>query len=118
MKNKPGRPRGVKSKTEGQDEKLTVKQRAKKITKIKAEQNAAAFPDIEITNPELNYTHSGRSNNFLFHLGQKYIRNNAHGDKIYWKCTKWHAGCRGRAITRKSDPNHCTVKNDHYHPLI
>lgn len=96
-------------------EKLTAKQKEKKLQEIKSD-NLIVFSDVPITNPELNYTHSGRSNNFLFHMGQKYIRNNAHGDKIYWKCTKWRIGCKARAITLKSDPNTCIIKSDHHHP--
>ncbi len=64
---------------------------------------------------DTNYGPSGRSNNVLYHQGHKYIRNNAHGNKIYWKCTKWHSGCKARAITLKSDPSHCVTKNDHLH---
>ena len=72
-------------------------------------------PIQEINN--LNYTTSSRGNDMLFHLSQKYIRNNIHGDRTYWKCSKWHSGCKGRAITLISNPIACVVKNSHNHDI-
>lgn len=48
-------------------------------------------------------------------MGHKYIRNNVHGSKIYWKCTKWHNGCKARAITNAFNSESCNTKNVHNH---
>lgn len=64
------------------------------------------------------YLQSLRGNRLLMHDGVKFIRNNKHNGKIYWKCTRWHAACRARAITSESDP--CApvkLKNHHNHSL-
>lgn len=89
----------------------SLKRVARKQKKIKLEPKP-----IEET-ADLNYSASSRGNNMLFHLSQKYIRNNIHGDRIYWKCSKWHSGCKGRAITLISNPIACVVKNKHNHDI-
>ncbi|KXJ69800.1 hypothetical protein RP20_CCG025811 [Aedes albopictus] len=58
---------------------------------------------------------TGRGNNVLNYQGQRYIKNNAHSGKIYWKCTKWHSGCKGRAITNVLIPGLVVLKNTHNH---
>jgi hypothetical protein len=47
--------------------------------------------------------------------GQKYIQNNKYGEKIYWKCSKWHDGCKARAITLLTQPDCITRRNEHNH---
>lgn len=61
------------------------------------------------------YEQSFRGNRILHFGGHKYIRNNLHGTKIYWKCTKWHTDCRARAITNTTDPESCALRNEHNH---
>lgn len=63
----------------------------------------------------VSYIMSGRGNKLLIHNGQRYIKNSVHGTNIYWKCTKWHIGCKARAITSYFDPYDCTIKNVHTH---
>lgn len=65
----------------------------------------------------IKYSTSGRVNKLLIYQGHKYIRNNKYGDNIYWKCTKWHNGCKARAITNIQDPTLCLLKNVHTHPF-
>lgn len=60
------------------------------------------------------YEMSSRGNKLLYCNDQKYIRNNVHGSKVYWKCTKWHNGCKARAITSE-DKSPCFLKNIHNH---
>ncbi|XP_059611351.1 modifier of mdg4-like isoform X10 [Phlebotomus argentipes] len=67
---------------------------------------------------KITYQESGRGNHLLIHEGHRYIRNNCHGNKIYWKCTKWHTGCKARAITKVHDSEVCRLKNIHNHPII
>lgn len=59
------------------------------------------------------YQTSLRGNRLLHYMGHKYIKNNEHGANVYWKCTKWHNGCKARAITNLADS--CFVKNIHNH---
>lgn len=61
------------------------------------------------------YEASLRGNRLLHFMGHKYIRNNVHGNNIYWKCTKWHNGCKARAITNAYDSTTCSTKNVHNH---
>lgn len=61
------------------------------------------------------YQSSVRGNRLLHYMGHKYIRNNVHGSTIYWKCTKWHNGCKARAITTMTNPDNCSIKNVHNH---
>lgn len=63
----------------------------------------------------IKYLHSARGNKLLYYLGHRYIKNNIYGASVYWKCTKWHAGCRSRAITNLFDPTMCVLKNVHNH---
>ncbi|XP_055695331.1 modifier of mdg4-like isoform X10 [Lutzomyia longipalpis] len=67
---------------------------------------------------KITYQESGRGNHLLIHDGHRYIRNNCHGNKIYWKCTKWHTGCKARAITKLFDSEVCRLKNIHNHPVL
>ncbi|XP_055704483.1 modifier of mdg4-like isoform X15 [Phlebotomus papatasi] len=67
---------------------------------------------------KITYQESGRGNHLLIHEGHRYIRNNCHGNRIYWKCTKWHTGCKARAITKVFDSEVCRLKNIHNHPVI
>lgn len=64
------------------------------------------------------YESSQRGNKLLHYLGHKYIKNNVHGNNIYWKCTKWHNGCKARAITNATDTDICFTKNVHNHNEI
>lgn len=61
------------------------------------------------------YESSVRGNRLLHYMGHKYIKNNVHGANIYWKCTKWHNGCKARAITNSSVTDSCSIKNVHNH---
>lgn len=70
----------------------------------------------EVPSGTIKYSTSGRVNKLLIYEGHKYIRNNMYGANIYWKCTKWHNGCKARAITNTHDLNLCLLKNVHSHP--
>lgn len=61
------------------------------------------------------YQSSVRGNRLLHYMGHKYIKNNVHGANVYWKCTKWHNGCKARAITNMTMADSCFVKNVHNH---
>lgn len=61
------------------------------------------------------YESSQRGNKLLHYLGHKYIKNNVHGKNVYWKCTKWHNGCKARAITNVFEADTCYIKNIHNH---
>lgn len=63
----------------------------------------------------LYYESSQRGNKLLHYLGHKYIKNNVHGKNVYWKCTKWHNGCKARAITNIHELDVCHTKNIHNH---
>lgn len=62
------------------------------------------------------FAESGRRNLVMICEGRKYIQNNKYGEKIYWKCSKWHDGCKARAITLISQPECITRRNEHNHP--
>lgn len=64
-----------------------------------------------------SFIESGRRNQVMICEGRKYIQNNKYADKIYWKCSKWHAGCKARAITLTSQKDCITRRNEHNHPL-
>lgn len=64
---------------------------------------------------EIVYETSLRGNKLLHYGGHKYIRNNVYFQNVYWKCTKWHSGCRARAITSTVDDTVCSTKNVHTH---
>lgn len=66
---------------------------------------------------ELYYENSVRGNKILILGPHKYIRNNVYGSNVYWKCTKWHTGCRSRAITSLTDESLVTTRNIHNHAL-
>lgn len=63
------------------------------------------------------FVESGRRNQVMICEGRKYIQNNKYADKVYWKCSKWHAGCKARAITLLSQPECITRRNEHNHPV-
>lgn len=67
---------------------------------------------------DVHYQSSVRGNRLLHYMGHKYIKNNVHGANVYWKCTKWHNGCKARAITNSTMENSCFVKNVHNHGEI
>lgn len=67
---------------------------------------------------KLDYELSGRGNRLLIYEGHRYIKNNEHGSNIYWKCTKWHGGCKARAITSVMETTVVVLKNIHNHPKI
>lgn len=67
------------------------------------------------TNIPFQLFESGRRNQILVCQEQKYIKNNKYGEKIYWKCSKWHIGCKARAITLESKFNYIMRKNSHSH---
>jgi FLYWCH zinc finger domain len=62
------------------------------------------------------FLESGRRNQVMICEGRKYIQNNKYGEKIYWKCSKWHDGCKARAITLLSQPDCIIRRNEHNHP--
>lgn len=66
---------------------------------------------------EIVYESSARGNRLLHYNGHKYIKNNVHGVNTYWKCTKWHNGCKARAITNSMVTNSCSIKNVHNHGI-
>jgi FLYWCH zinc finger domain len=61
------------------------------------------------------FVESGRRNQVMICEGRKYIQNNKYGEKIYWKCSKWHDGCKARAITLQSQPDCIIRRNEHNH---
>lgn len=74
------------------------------------------FPKVDTdSDNSVMYQSSLRGNRLLFYMGHKYIKNNVHGANIYWKCTKWHSGCKARAITNMTMANSCALKNIHNH---
>lgn len=62
-----------------------------------------------------HFVESGRRNQVMICEGRKYIQNNKYGEKIYWKCSKWHDSCKARAITLLSDPTCIIRRNEHNH---
>ena len=64
------------------------------------------------------YESSQRGNKLLHYMGHKYIKNNVHGKTVYWKCTKWHSGCKARAITNLYETDSCYTKNVHNHDCL
>lgn len=67
-------------------------------------------------NVPFQFVESGRRNQVMICEGRKYIQNTKYGKKIYWKCSKWHDGCKARAITLLSDPDCIIRRNEHNHP--
>lgn len=93
----------------------------RQIKKTKKMKTIFSQPESDTTDlyesMELYYENSLRGNKILI-LGQhKYIRNNVYGTNVYWKCTKWHTGCKSRAITSLHDQNWCTTRNVHNHSM-
>lgn len=58
---------------------------------------------------------STRGNQVLHIDGHKYVRNNVYGEQVYWKCTKWHSGCRARMITSLGNPTKFKSRREHNH---
>lgn len=76
--------------------------------------------DIKVENwsGNIKYVNTNRGNKLLYFEGHRYIKNNIYGSNIYWKCTKWHNQCKGRAITSIDSPEKCIMKGVHNHPLL
>lgn len=87
------------------------------LTEILAPEETDDTEQVVKPTTKPTYT-SGRGNNVLIYEGHRYIKNNSHSGKIYWKCTKWHSGCKGRAITNVLTPETCMLKNTHNHEKI
>lgn len=66
-------------------------------------------------NVPFQFVESGRRNQVMVCEGEKYIQNNKYGDKIYWKCSRWHDKCKARAITLQSQPECIVRRNEHNH---
>lgn len=66
-------------------------------------------------NVPFQFVESGRRNQVMVCEGEKYIQNNKYGDKIYWKCSRWHDKCKARAITLLSQPECIIRRNEHNH---
>lgn len=64
---------------------------------------------------DVSFSTSLRGNKLLHHNGQKYIKNNIYGKQTYWKCSRWHGGCKARAITYQCEPATVVIKNIHNH---
>lgn len=99
-------------------EEKVMKKKASKALKSKqtARKEIKPFimPQVGAITSKLTYT-TGRGNNVLIYEGHRYIKNNSHSGKTYWKCTKWHSGCKARAITNVLAPDACMTKNTHNH---
>lgn len=76
----------------------------------------AIHPSSTSFNVPFQFVESGRRNQLMICEGRKYIQNNKYGEKIYWKCSKWHDGCKARAITLMSQPECIIRRNEHNHP--
>lgn len=63
----------------------------------------------------ITYLDSVRGNKIMLLGSHRYIRNNAYGDKLYWKCTRWHTGCRARMITSVYDESSGAPRGAHNH---
>jgi hypothetical protein len=73
-------------------------------------------PSSTSFNVPFQYIDSGRRNQVMICEGRKYIQNNKYGEKIYWKCSKWHDSCKARAITLLTQPDCIIRRNEHNHP--
>lgn len=73
---------------------------------------------LENWSGNIKYVNTNRGNKLLYFEGHRYIKNNIYGSNIYWKCTKWHNQCKGRAITSIDSPEKCIMKGVHNHPLL
>lgn len=83
--------------------------------KLQRRKKKPSMPHELVTSGSVVYESSMRGNRLLHYMGQKYIKNNVHGSAVYWKCTRWHNGCKARAITNMTVPDKCFVKNIHNH---
>lgn len=97
-----------------------VKDYSKKSIKIvksstKKTQKKSTNDDNTGTGIKFELFESGRRNQILVCQGEKYIRNNKYGEKIYWKCSRWHIGCKARAITLETKSDYIIRKNSHNH---
>lgn len=95
---------------------------ALKSTTVRTKQEPLSPPPKR----KLRYIHEGplqfkpslRGNQVLHVSGHKYIRNNVYGQNVYWKCTKWHSGCRARVITSLTDATKCYPRSGHNHGVL
>lgn len=86
------------------------------LAKSRKKVKRLSFPKVEMVGSGgVVYQSSVRGNRLLHYMGHKYIKNNVHGTNVYWKCTKWHNGCKARAITNMTVADSCYVKNIHNH---
>lgn len=88
---------------------------AKSYERLKKSKKPKGEKKSQIQMHGLNYEMTGRGNKLLVFNGHRFIKNNEHGQNIYWKCTKWHSGCMARAISKSSDTTTCVLKNTHNH---
>jgi FLYWCH zinc finger domain len=93
-----------------------VKPSAVTIRAPPKKKDRVSLPSSTSYNVPFQFLQSGRRNQVMICEGQKYIQNNKYGEKIYWKCSKWHDGCKARAITLQSQPECITRRNEHNHP--
>lgn len=108
------------SKNFGFGDEVFVKTDVKKIaesstSKIFKRPSAQSLSSTSFNVP-FQFVESGRRNQVMVCEGEKYIQNNKYGDKIYWKCSRWHDKCKARAITLLSQPECITRRNEHNHP--
>lgn len=88
--------------------------RKKQTRKIHKQQRFVQFETLG-GNDSILYEISQRGNKLLHYDGHKYIRNNVYAQNVYWKCTKWHNGCKARAITNLDNSSICALRNIHNH---
>lgn len=89
--------------------------RSQTVKTAKKEGGSAHMSSTSFNVP-FQFVESGRRNQVMICEGRKYIQNNKYGEKIYWKCSKWHDGCKARAITLTSQPDCIIRRNEHNHP--
>lgn len=92
-----------------------LKSGAAKVRPQPKKKDRVSLPASTSFNVPFQFLQSGRRNQVMICEGQKYIQNNKYGEKIYWKCSKWHDGCKARAITLQSQPECITRRNEHNH---
>lgn len=85
------------------------------VTKTPKKERGQHQSSTSFTVP-FQFIESGRRNQVMICEGRKYIQNNKYGEKIYWKCSKWHDGCKARAITLLTQPDCIIRRNEHNHP--
>lgn len=115
MISEPSKPTGFNERYEVEEATEMLIERADP-TKTKAKKERSQFPSSKSFNVPFQFVESGRRNQVMICEGRKYIQNNKYGEKIYWKCSKWHDGCKARAITLLSEPDCIIRRNEHNHP--